>query len=283
MIILAILIHIFGRLIPTWLLNEKLKGLIEQYNWKVEFFKISGTITSLTLAFVIITFTTLTGHQKYLLNENAIYGINCSPLAKEIGFLDGDKVISINNQRIERFSDILEKIIIEPGLVNVNIRRGAHDTTINVSDKDKLKIIQSKTSSHFLPRVLPDSIFDNKPEPLTYTEYKNGLKEVFSTYGNSLRMVYKIFTPKTSKSNDIIGYVAIKRVTNIKGLFFLLAINLIFVGLINMLPIPGLDVGNTIIGLIEVRHKKRFNKRIISIIKITCITLIIILLIISSI
>jgi membrane-associated protease RseP (regulator of RpoE activity) len=282
MIVPAIIIHILGRLIPSWISNDRLKALNDPFSWKVELLKMSGTMTSLLIAFVIITFTTLSGHQKYLLNENAIYGINCSTLAKEIGFCDGDKVLSVNNQKIERFSDILEKIMLEPGLVNVNIKRGANDTTINVTDSDKLKIIHSRTSSHFLPRLHPDSTIDIKPEPLIYSEYKNGLKEVLSTYWNSLRMVSKLVTPIPSKSDEIVGYVAIKGVKSIKGLFFLLGINLILVGLINLIPVPGFDLGNSIIGLIEVQKKKRFNKRILSIIKIACVTLIIILAIISS-
>jgi membrane-associated protease RseP (regulator of RpoE activity) len=282
MIIPAIIIHILGRLIPSWISNDRLKALKDQFSWKVEFFKMSGTVTSLLIAFVIITITTLTGRQKYLLNENAIYGINCSPLAREIGFLDGDKVLAVNNQKIERFSDILEKIMLETGLVNVQIKRDTNDTTIIVTDSDKLKIIQSKTSAHFLPRLHPGSTIDIKPEPLIYSEHKNGLKEVFSIYKNSLRMVFKLVTPIPSKYDDIMGYVAIKRVTSIKGLFFLLANNLILLGLINLIPIPGLEVGNTIIGIIEVQKKKRLNKRILLIIKIVCITLIIILAIFST-
>jgi len=273
MIIIALLFHKLGHYFPSWITKDKLNELRTQLEWRQVFVEMSGVITNFVLAFLIIFVITVTNREKYLLNENAIYGVEFSDVLKNIGFENGDKIISINNQKVVRFSDILKSIIIENGDVNVLIHRGNDEKLIIISDSDKLDIMRNHSTSHITPKLRPDSVSDLAVNYLRYNERQQGIMDAFATFSNSIKMSLSYLSP----NQPIGGFVAIKKVTNIKGYFYLLAICSIFIGFINLIPLPGLDMGNTLIALLEKSRKRNFNGRLLKIIRIVCSSLIVII------
>jgi membrane-associated protease RseP (regulator of RpoE activity) len=276
MIIPALIIFIWGRLIPIWIFKDNELELNFQPGWRYVLTKMSGSATSFLFAFIIVIILTLSGHEKYLLNKNAIYGIKCNQIANDVGFRDGDKIISINNQQVERFSDILKKIVLEEGTVYVKVQRGENEDIIMVSNKDKLDIMRLTTNDYFVPRTQPDSILNTKYEQLIFTESRLGLKRAFNTYGLMFKQINIIFLPKHNHFENIGGFITISS-KDLKSISMMLAMCLILIGLINLLPLPGLDLGNAIIALSEKIRGNRFNKRIMTILKTVCIVVLILL------
>jgi|WetSurMetagenome_2_1015567.scaffolds.fasta_scaffold82270_2 membrane-associated protease RseP (regulator of RpoE activity) len=278
MIIPALVIFILGRFIPIWVFKFNQTEQNSQLSWKYVLTKMSGSLASFLIAFIIICILTLACHERYLLNKNAIYGIKCSQIAKEAGFRDGDKIISINNQQVERFSDILKKIILEGGPVSVKVQRRENEDTIMISNKDKLDIMRSKSDDYFVPRTQPDSIINDKYEQLTYIEARSGLKSACNIYGLMFKQINILFSPRYREYENIGGFIIISP-KDLKSISIMLAMCLILIGLINLLPLPGLDLGNTVIALFEKIRGNRFNKRLMAILKTVCIVALILIII----
>ena len=274
MIIIALIFHKLGHYIPSWIKRENFKTLREKLSWKQYFVEMSGVLMNLVLSFLIILSITLTSKEKYLLNDNAVFGIECSDYAKNIGFEDGDKILSINNQKVDRFSDILKSIILANGDANVLVQRNDRNEKIIVTDADKLTLIKNNSVPHFVPKTKPDSINGVTTNQLKYNERKLGFNDALATFTTTVKMVYSYFSPR--QTNGINGFIALKGIKNLKGFFYLLAINSILIGLINLIPLPGLDFGNTIIAFIENTRKKKFDRQVLRTVRIACSSLIVI-------
>lgn len=274
MIIIALIFHKLGHYFASWITKDKLNELRTQLEWRRIFVEMSGVITNFALAFLIIFVVTLTSKEKYLLNENAIYGIEFSDVLRNIGFENGDKIISINNQKIVRFSDILKSIITDAKDVNVLVQRGVDEKLITITESDKLDIMRNNSTSHITPVIRPDSVSDLTVNYLRYNERQQGLMDAFTNFSNSIKMSLSYLS--FNQSNG--GFVAIKKVTNIKGYLYLFALSSIFIGFINLIPLPGMDIGNALIALLEKSRKRNFNGRQLKIIRIVCSSLIVIIL-----
>ena len=119
MIFLAILVHVLGNLSPKWILKEKFEDSVNNYSWNSSLFKLSGLLASVMCSFILISAITLTSKDKFVENKNAIYGLEFSETMKKMGFEDGDQIVSINDQEIDRVSNIIKQIILETGDVKI--------------------------------------------------------------------------------------------------------------------------------------------------------------------
>jgi membrane-associated protease RseP (regulator of RpoE activity) len=277
MIIIALIFHKLGHYCFIWITKVKLNELRTQSDWRRVIVEMGGVITNFVLAFLIIFIITITGKEKYLLNENAIYGVEFSDVLKNIGFENGDKIISINNQKVVLFSDIIKSIIIETGDVKVVIQSGNVEKLINISESDKLDIMRSSSTSHITPIIRPDSVSDLKVNYLRYNERQQGIADAFEAFSNSIQISLSYLSPIQSIS----GFIAIKKASNIKGFFYLLALSSLFIGFVNLIPLPGMDIGNALIALVEKSRKRNFNGRKLKIIRIVGSSLIVIILLAS--
>lgn len=89
--------------------------------WQRLIIMIGGVTVNIVLAVVIYIMVLFTWGDTYLPVENAIHGIQCSSLAEDMGLRDGDKIISIDGHKVERFEKIANEIIIKrPEIVTVN-------------------------------------------------------------------------------------------------------------------------------------------------------------------
>ncbi len=73
---------------------------------------VGGVLVNFILAFVIYIAVLYTWGEQYLPAENVKYGVVCDSLAESIGLQDGDKIIALDNQKVERFSQIVPDILL---------------------------------------------------------------------------------------------------------------------------------------------------------------------------
>ena len=276
MIFIALLIHLLGHYFPAWVGRNKLKEVRKQNSWKNVFIEMSGVFSNFIIAFIIIISLDLTTNEKYLLNENAIYGVKCSSVVKEIGFNDGDKFISVNNKKIIRFSEIVRMIILQDGNTFVKIQRNDKEIIVDIPDSNKLKLMKANQDMLISPKVTPDSTLNIKPKQLVYSESKKGLLASLKSFVVTVKMSKKLIFPYGKG-----GFTNINKVKSIKGWLFFIALFSILIGILNLLPIPGLDLGNSIIAVIEKIRKRKFNIRVLKIIKITCITTLVVIIVLK--
>jgi regulator of sigma E protease len=111
---------------------------------------IGGVLFNLILAGVIYTSVLKVWGEEYLPTENLKYGIVCDSLAMDMGFENGDKILSVDNVKIERFSNIVPDIILnESKTVQVNRNGTIHD--INIPKEAVPQIL--KGAQLFAPRI----------------------------------------------------------------------------------------------------------------------------------
>ena len=108
--------------------------------WQRLLIMLAGVIVNFITAIIIYVLTLFAWGETYLPADNVKYGIVADSLAKEIGFQDGDKVISLDGQPVKDFFDIIPEIIL-------NERR-----TVQVLRNDKLVSID--VEKKYIPYML---------------------------------------------------------------------------------------------------------------------------------
>jgi len=265
MLLIALILHLLGHYIFQKITKTKAKEFRDSLNGNKPLFEMSGVIMNFVIAFSIILVITFTIKEKYLLNENAIYGVECNSIAKEKGFADGDKFISINNKQINRFSEITKSIIFDPGITKISIERDRNLVEVNLTEDDKYDIMSSGTLSLFKAKTTPNVISNEEVKELVYTEKNKSIGKSFSTFFSSAKIFVNLFNPYRVAYKGINGFISIKGgVAN----WYTLALCSYFIGLINLMPLPGLDIGNTIIAIIENKRMRKFNSKTMRLLRI---------------
>jgi len=75
--------------------------------WQRLIVMLGGVTVNAILGVVIFAFVLMQYHRQYLPNDAVTDGIYAFEAGRDIGFRSGDRILSVNGQEIERFSDIL--------------------------------------------------------------------------------------------------------------------------------------------------------------------------------
>ena len=121
---------------------------------------------------------------KYLPNENLLDGVWCvSELGGELGFENGDKFISADGEKIERFSDITAKILFSK---SISVERDGVIKNIYMPSDVVEKLLKNDRKLIFYPRipVIVSSVKENS------NAFASGLKPndiILEVNGNKVR------------------------------------------------------------------------------------------------
>lgn len=266
MILIALVTHILGHKLPLWLTSQKMSDIRAKGGLKQIYFELSGVIFDFIIAFIILTIVGLTTKEEYLLNKNILYGLTFNQTAKDLGFKDGDKIISVDEVEIIEFDDISEYIVGAKGDVTVSIKRITLDTTIVLSDNDKIELYKDG-SFPISPRLITDSAGFLRNN-LTFNERQRSLTESFEFFPKTVKIFFQLFVPWDEEKGGAITLVSYL------PLLHQIGYTLILFGFLNLLPIPGLDVGNTFIALIEAIRKRKYNPKWVRNLRYVCIGII---------
>ena len=131
--------------------------------WQRFIIMVAGVFMNVLLAFVIyIGLLTKEGEQYLPTKEVNKYGISVDSLAYEFGFRDGDKILSVDGEYIEKFNDIAMKIILEKAST-VEVERNGKDTVITLPEDAVTKLL-SKQDANFITYRTPfivDKVMEN--------------------------------------------------------------------------------------------------------------------------
>ena len=119
--------------------------------WQRLIIMLGGVTVNLLLGVFIYSMTLYVYGDKYLPTENLTDGVWCvSEMATTLGFENGDKFIAADGEKIGRFSDVLEKVIISK---TITIERDGNildlEMPINVIDL----FLNAENRQLFLPRI----------------------------------------------------------------------------------------------------------------------------------
>ena len=101
--------------------------------WQRFFVLAAGVTMNVILAFFIYCGISFSYGSQYVSNEDMIYGYEFSQSAEQLGFRDGDRIVTIGGEKIEKLTSILPKILLAKENCEVEvIRDGAeHKFVLN--------------------------------------------------------------------------------------------------------------------------------------------------------
>jgi regulator of sigma E protease len=159
--------------------------------WQRLLIMVGGVLMNFIFAILIYVGVLYAWGESYLPTANAKYGIVVSEVGEEIGFQDGDKILSVDGKHIENFNKVIPTIVLD-GAKTVQVERNGQSVDVEISDADLALLLKSKD---VFDARLPFDIKVRKIEKETPAE-NAGLQEddVFVGVDNKTFDYYDEFT-----------------------------------------------------------------------------------------
>lgn len=184
---------------------------------------------------------------------NILSGVMEGSPAELAGLQKGDRIVAIQDQKINEWRDVINTISTSTGEIKVKVERNNEQLTFYVVpyEKDGRQVIGitpeiQKSATNALSMAFKQTI--------------STIKDVFSTIGmlfNGKANVSMLAGPVGVIS--IIGQETSKGILNLIGILGLISANL---AVVNLLPIPALDGGKFVFLIIESITGKPVNEKI---------------------
>lgn len=118
--------------------------------WQRLFIMTGGVLVNFVLALLIYSAILFTWGEEYLATRSVKYGVACDSLALELGFKNGDKILTVSGQEVENFLQISHDILLNENR-DVEVLRGADTITVSVDPSKLAKLV--KNPMIFVPRM----------------------------------------------------------------------------------------------------------------------------------
>ncbi len=128
--------------------------------WQRLLIIIAGVVVNLLLAIVIYIGMLLYWGESYLPTENAKYGIVVNETTAKIGLHTGDKILSIDQQEVVRFGDILSNILLD-NAQTIQIERAGVPMEISIPESYRHELLEesSRDFKAKAPAIAPRLLF----------------------------------------------------------------------------------------------------------------------------
>lgn len=250
MILIAIFIYALMNLLPKWILKRKYGNLKDNFNWAIPLTKLFGLVSSFLIAFLLTFGITKSTKDVFVKNSDAVYGLQFDSVLKQLGFQDSMRIKCINGEEIDRVSDILKKMLFENGDVEVSVELNGVQQEMILRKSDKLKVLTNPGPNPIAP------IMTNGKNEIKVTTIDYGFSDVLNRFGTLWKQAMFFINPKPTVGTGPNRFLAISKVNNCRAFLMVLSLNLIIVGVLNFLPLPGFGMGNFIISGVETLRKK---------------------------
>ena len=123
--------------------------------WQRLIIMLGGVTVNFILGFLLFGLVLWTWGEQYLPNENATYGIHVDSLGMDLGLQNGDKILAIGGNPVEKFGgNLLKREIIINDAKSVTIERNGQEKQISIDEKyvDILSRHENKGMQIFVPR-----------------------------------------------------------------------------------------------------------------------------------
>ncbi|MCF6332133.1 MAG: RIP metalloprotease RseP [Draconibacterium sp.] len=118
--------------------------------WQRLLIMLGGVTMNFLFAMIIYIGILYAWGEEFLPTKNAIYGIEVNDVGKKIGFQNGDKILTVDNQIVENFMKIIPTIVLD-NAQTVQVERNGQKIDIEISGSDLALLL--KTKSVIEPRI----------------------------------------------------------------------------------------------------------------------------------
>jgi regulator of sigma E protease len=113
--------------------------------WQRLIIMLGGVSVNIILAICIYIAILSVWGEQYLPTSEVKYGISVNAIGKDLGLKNGDKILSIDNKKIEEFSDIPKQLILDQAKT-IQVDRNGDQLNIPVPKTFINKVIESKSA-----------------------------------------------------------------------------------------------------------------------------------------
>ncbi len=103
---------------------------------------VGGVLMNFLAAIVIYVGISYAWGKDYLPVENVKYGIAVNEVGEEIGFRDGDMIMSVDNEPVVDFFDVSKSIMLDD-IESVQVKRSGTTRDVMITEKDIAKMMKS--------------------------------------------------------------------------------------------------------------------------------------------
>jgi regulator of sigma E protease len=119
--------------------------------WQRLIIMLGGVTVNLILAYVIYAMLLWTYGERILMNDNVTDGVMVqNEIAENLGFQNGDKILTIRGEKVEEFMSITEEMLYSG---DVAVNRGGETVTISVPEDVVGSLSDGERSPFFYPRM----------------------------------------------------------------------------------------------------------------------------------
>jgi len=178
--------------------------------------------------------------------------------AAEAGFETGDRIISIDGEAVEWFSDLVRIVSVQPEmLLKIKVRRGDDEFVLTATPKRHQQLgAEGKTVEIGLlgVRYDPQQMHYERQNPLMAVWL--GIQQTASLTEKTLSFLGQVISGRQGTEGiggplRIVQYAGITFQSGIENFILFLAVLSINLGLINLFPIPILDGGHLLFFAVE--------------------------------
>jgi len=178
--------------------------------------------------------------------------------AAEAGFKAGDRIVSIDGEAVEWFSDLVRIVSVQPEmLLKIKVRRGDDEFVLTATPKRHQQLgAEGKTVEIGLlgVRYDPQQMHYERQNPLMAVWL--GIQQTASLTEKTLSFLGQVISGRQGTEGiggplRIVQYAGITFQSGIENFIFFLAVLSINLGLINLFPIPILDGGHLLFFAVE--------------------------------
>ncbi len=120
--------------------------------WQRLLVMVGGVLMNVVLAVVVYIGISCAWGRSYIPNAELTQGSVFNELAHQIGFRDGDRVVSVDGVQFEEYDDIFKSIVMDVP-ERVEVLRGGEPVTIAIDDKYRPLLSQTKPDEFMFPRT----------------------------------------------------------------------------------------------------------------------------------
>lgn len=111
--------------------------------WQRLLIMLGGVTMNFLFAILIYIGIMYAWGETYLPVSNVKYGIAVDSIGQEIGFMNGDKILTVDNIYIENFAAVVPTIVLD-NAKTVQVERNEQKTDVEISDSDLALMLKSK-------------------------------------------------------------------------------------------------------------------------------------------
>tara|TARA_Y100001968_G_scaffold270761_1_gene262083 strand:- start:1103 stop:2443 length:1341 start_codon:yes stop_codon:yes gene_type:complete len=194
--------------------------------WQRLIIMLGGVTVNFLLGVFIYSMILFYWGDKYLPNKSVINGVACSDFAKNIGFENKDKIVSIDGVKVNKFSSLFynvnEDFFMRDDPFNVIVNRSGKEVTLNIKKGiigEWIKSDEGKARRSFLSAnciLTIDSIIPNGKA--SYSDLKKG-DIIFSVEKNIVRCLSDLQYFLSENDEKKVSFSVIRSLDTINNVF----------------------------------------------------------------